>query len=88
MISRRRQALGSLKYWLGSPSLNPNPCLRTDTGSLVLCWDKEEQIASVRVPLMPETMVPRNSRNLVSEGNSVSCVQAGDNGNTSSNSTS
>ena len=46
-----------------------------------------EQTASLHVPLMTETVVSRNSGSPASEGNPVSCVQAGDNGNTSSTST-
>ena len=56
----------------------------TDTGSPGTCWGKEEQTASVNVPLMTETVVSRNSGIPASEGNPVSCVQASDNGNTSS----
>ena len=39
---------------------------------------------SVRVSLTPETVVSRNSGISISEGNPIFCVQAGDNGNTSS----
>ena len=84
MVSRCRHAPGSLKYRPGSPSLDPDPCPRIDTGSSCPCLDKEEQIASVCVPLTLETVVSHNSGILVSEGNLVSHVQAGDNGNTSS----
>ena len=42
---------------------------------------------SVRVPLTPKTVVSRNFGIPISEGNSVSYVHAGDNGNTSSTST-
>ena len=55
----------------------------TDIGSSDPIWDKEEQITSVRVLLTLETMVSRKFRIPVFEGNPVSCVQIGDNGNTS-----
>ena len=58
--------------------------LATDTGSSDPCWDKEEQITSVRVPLTSETMVSRNFGFPVSQGNPVSYFQAGDNHNNSS----
>ena len=61
VISRCRHALGSLKYLPRSPGLDPDLCPRTNTGSLGPCWDKEEQIESMLVPLTPEIMVSRNS---------------------------
>ena len=47
-------------------------------------WGREEQTASVHVPLMFGTGVSHNPGKPVSEDNPVSCVQAGDNGNMSS----
>ena len=55
---------------------------RTDIGSLGPCWGKEEQVASVHVPLMTGTMVSHSSGIPASEGNPVSSVQAGSTGNT------
>ena len=80
----------------GGQSNNPQPPAKqkelvqhpeTDTDSLGPCWGKEEQTASLHVPLMTKTMVSRNSEIPASEGNLISCVQAGDKGNTSSAST-
>ena len=53
----------------------------TDTGSLGLWWGKEEQTESVNVPLMNGTGVSHNYGIPTFEGNLVSCVQAGGNGN-------
>ena len=53
----------------------------TDTSSHDPWWGKEEQTKSVNVPLMTGTGVSHNSGIPTSEGNPVSCVQAGGNGN-------
>ena len=50
---------------------------RTDTGSPGPCWGKEEQNASVYVPLMTGTMVSHSFGIPTSEGNLVFSVQAG-----------
>ena len=49
---------------------------RTDTIFLGLWWGREEQIASMHVPLMTGTRVSNNPRIPTSEGNLVSSVQA------------
>ena len=56
----------------------------TDTGSPGPWWGKEEQTKSVHVPLMIGTRVSLNFGILASMDNTVSCVQAGGNGNMSS----
>ena len=56
---------------------------KTGTGSLGPWWGREEQTKSVSVPLMTGTGVSHNSRIPASEGNPVSCVQAGGNRNMS-----
>ena len=58
--------------------------LRTNTCSLGPWWGREEQIESVKVPLMIGTGVSHNSGIPASEGNLVSSVQAGGNRNMSS----
>ena len=55
---------------------------RTDTNSSGPCWGREEQIVSVNAPMMTGTVVSHNSGILDNEGNLVSSVQAGGNGNT------
>ena len=55
--------------------------LRTDTGSLGPWWGRDEQTEFVNAPLMIGSEVSHNSGILASEGNLVSCVQAGDNSN-------
>ena len=56
-------------------------CPRTDIGSPSLWWGKEKQIEFVNVPLMIGIGVSHNSWIPASEGNPVSCVWAGGNGN-------
>ena len=55
--------------------------LGTDTSSLSPWWGREEHTMFVNVPLMTGTKVSYNSRIPASEGNTVSYVQAGGNGN-------
>ena len=50
--------------------------LGIDTDSLGPCWGKEEQTASVHVPLMTGTVLPHNPRIPASRGNPASYVQA------------
>ena len=55
-----------------------------DIDSLGPCWGKEEQTASVHVPLTTGAMVSHNFGILTSTSNPASYVQADDNGNMSS----
>ena len=57
--------------------------LGTDISSPSPWWGKEEHTEYVNVPLMIGTGVSHNSRIPAFEGNLVSCVQAGGNGNIS-----
>ena len=57
---------------------------RTDTGFSGPHWGKKEQIVSVHVPLMIETVLSHNSRIPASEGNPTSYVQADGSNNMSS----
>ena len=56
----------------------------TDTCSSGPCWGKEEVTESAHIPLMIGIVVSHDPETPVSEGNSVSCVQADGNGNMSS----
>ena len=58
--------------------------LGTDTGSLGPWWGREEQSESVNISLMTGIVVSHNSGIPASDGNPVSCVQAGGNRNMSS----
>ena len=56
----------------------------TDTYSLGSCWGKEEHTESAHVPLMIETVVSPDPKNLVFADSSASCVPDDGNGNMSS----
>ena len=56
-------------------------CPGTDTVFLGPWLGREEQIASVHVPLMTGTVVSHNSGILASKGNPFSSVQVGGTGN-------
>ena len=59
-------------------------CPTPDTVSSSPWWGKEEQTASVYIPLMTRIEVSYNSGIPASEGNLASCVQADDSSNMSS----